>query len=218
MNILWHNITRDDIIKAIESFDAANESYPEPRNTFLIYNEKRYPAKHIRGMAYYVANRREISKHEYSGGEETVRFFTRLGFQVEYHKNTIIPKLSHNAAPESKIASKPGRTLPRRSLGAVSQKNALQRLLQENYGQIETEKKFDWLRTPDQDNLPSEYFEIVSALSNYRQHEGFKKSNYPLSCDMVYNPDQIVPVIPEQSVPVIPDQSVPVIPEQIVPL
>ncbi|HPR59273.1 MAG TPA: hypothetical protein PK915_12985, partial [Bacteroidales bacterium] len=138
------------------------------------------------------ATKQEISKTEFSGGEETVRFFTRLGFQVEYHKNTIIPKLSHNAAPESKIASKPGRTLPRRSLGAVRQKNALQRLLQENFGKIETEKKFVWLRTPDQDNLPSEYVEIVTALSNYRQHEGFKKSNYPLSCDIVIEKQKII--------------------------
>lgn len=188
----WDNITAEDVLKAIEIFDTSHKPYPEPRNTFLIYNDKKYPAKHIRGMAYYVANKQEISKQEYEGGEQTVKFFTKLGFQVEYHKNTIKPKLSHNDAPERRIVTKPDRSLPGRSLSPVSQKNALQRLLQKHYGHIETEKKFDWLRTPDQDDLPSDYLEIVTALSNYRQHEGFKKSDYPLSCDIVIEKQKII--------------------------
>lgn len=192
MNKQWENITKDHVIKAIELFDTSNETYPEPRNTFLIYNNRKYPAKHIRGMAYFIANKQEISKQEYSGGEETANFFTRLGFQVEYRKNAIKSKLSHNAASESKIVNKPGKRLTSRLLSAVSQKNAMQRLLQKHYGHIETEKRFDWLRTPDQNNLPSEYMEIVSALSNYRQHDGFKKSNYPLSCDIVIEKHKLI--------------------------
>jgi len=192
MNKLWNEITREDVIKAIEIFDATHKPFPLPRNTFLIYNKKKYPAKHIRGLAYYIANKQEISKQEFSGGEETVRFLTRLGFHVEYQKNTIKSRLSQNTASEGKIVNKPDRSLPRRSLSAVSQKNALQRLLQKNYGQIETEKKFEWLRTPDQNNLPSEYVEIVTALSNYRQNQGFKKSNYPLSCDMVVEKQKLI--------------------------
>ena len=188
----WDNITKEDVIKAIELFDASHKSYPAPLNTFLICNDKKYPAKHIRGMAYYVANKQEISKQEYSGGEETVRFFTRLGFQVEYHKNTIKSKLSHNDAPERRIDIKPDRNLHSRELNEVSQKNAFQRLLQKHFGHIETEKRFGWLRTPDQNNLPSEYVEIVSALSNYRQHEGFKKSNDPLSCDLVIEKHKLI--------------------------
>ena len=192
MNKLWNEITREDVIKAIELFDVTNKPFPEPRNTFLIHNNKKYPAKHIRGMAYFIANKQEISKTEYSGGEETVKFFTRLGFQVEYHKNTIKSRLSQNTATEGKIANKLDRSLPRRSLSPVSQKNTLQRLLQKHYGHIETEKRFDWLRTPDQSNLPSEYVEIVSALSNYRHYEGFKKSNYPLSCDIVIEKQKLI--------------------------
>lgn len=192
MNKLWNEITREDVIKAIEIFDATHKPFPLPRNTFLIYNKKKYPAKHIRGLAYVIATKQEISKTEFSGGEETVRFFIRLGFQVEYQKNTIKSRLSQNTASEDKIANESDISIPRRSWSAVSQKNALQRLLQEHYGQIETEKKFEWLRTPDQSNLPSEYMEIVSALSNYRQHEGFKKSNYPLSCDMVIEKHKLI--------------------------
>ena len=192
MSKQWDNITADDVIKAIELFDTSHEPYPEPRNTFLIYDNKKYPAKHIRGMAYYVANKKETSKPEFSGGEETVKFFTRLGFQVEYHKNTLKPRTTPNAAPERKIVAESDTTLPNRTNSAVSQKNALQRLLQDHYGKVETEKKFDWLRTPDQNNLPSEYAEIVEELSNYRQHEGFKKSNYLLSCDIVIEKQKLI--------------------------
>jgi hypothetical protein len=34
--------------------------------------------------------------------------------------------------------------------------------------------------------------DIVSALSNYRQHEGFKKSNYPLSSDIVIEKQKLI--------------------------
>ena len=192
MDTIWDKITRGDVIKAIQLFDTTNKSYPESRNTFLIFNNNKYPAKHIRGLAYFIANKQEISKQDFSGGKETADFFTKLGFQVEYHKNIIKSKLSHNAAPESKIVTKQSKSLPNRSLSAVSQKNALQRLLQKNYGNIETEKKFDWLRTPDQNNLPSEYVEIVEALSAYRHYEGFKKSKILLSCDMVVEKQKLI--------------------------
>lgn len=82
----WDNITANDVKKAIELFERTNENYPEPRNTFLIYNNKKYPAKHIRGLAYYIANKKEISRSEYSGGQETANFFKKLGFTVQYNK------------------------------------------------------------------------------------------------------------------------------------
>ena len=83
--INWTEITQDDVIKAIKSFLADATDYPEPRSTYLVYEGKKLPAKHIRGMAYKVHYGREISKSEFGGGMETVRFFRRLGFEIEYH-------------------------------------------------------------------------------------------------------------------------------------
>ncbi|MBK6484306.1 MAG: hypothetical protein IPG01_14525 [Chitinophagaceae bacterium] len=40
MKKLWDNITENDVKKAVELFDRTNENYPEPRNTFLLYNDK----------------------------------------------------------------------------------------------------------------------------------------------------------------------------------
>jgi hypothetical protein len=89
MKNLWKNVRREHVIEAIQEFEKSNLDYPKARNTFLIYNHKKYPAKHIRGLAFEIANNREIKKSEYSGGQETVNFFIKLGFEVEY-KTTIV--------------------------------------------------------------------------------------------------------------------------------
>lgn len=84
----WSEVTVEDVIKAVNMFESENPEYPEPRSTFLLYNGKKYPAKHIRQMAYKVHFGQEIRKADFSGGEETVRFFERLGFQTQYtHKS-----------------------------------------------------------------------------------------------------------------------------------
>lgn len=184
MKKLWDKITAGDVIKALELFDQKNENYPEPRNTFLIYNNKRYPAKHIRGLAYYVANKKEILKSEYSGGQETVNFFERLGFKVQYKKDTLKPTGKSKTLTKQNDQDKVQKLINNK-LNVVSQKNAIQRLLQKHLGHIETEKKFDWLKTPNQEDLPNEYSEIVKALSEYRNQTNFRKSNFQLLCDIV---------------------------------
>lgn len=95
MKTLWENVKANDVKKAIQLFDHEQEDYPQAKNTFLIYKGKRYPAKHIRGIAYSIANKKEILKNEYSGGNETANFFKKLGFDVEYNK-----ELNINDNPE----------------------------------------------------------------------------------------------------------------------
>ncbi len=80
----WNDITRDDVEKAIEIFIEECPDYPAAKSTFLMYNGKKLPAKHIRGMAYKVRFGVDIKKEDYAGGMETIRFFNRLGFET-YH-------------------------------------------------------------------------------------------------------------------------------------
>ena len=80
MKIDWNSITREHVLKAIDLFIKEEINYPGAKSTFLLYNGKKLPAKHIRGMAYKVAYGKEISKQEFSGGKETARFFEKLGF------------------------------------------------------------------------------------------------------------------------------------------
>ena len=187
MDNLWNNVIEQDVLTAIRLFDRNHERYPEPRNTFLLYNDKKYPAKHIRGMAYQVANGRAISKSEYSGGQETANFFKKLGFSVQYKKETLqtkpISKSKDNTSNKQLIGKR---------LNVVSQKNALQKLLQQHFGVIETEKKFDWLKTPDHNNLPKEYKAVAKALIKYRNQNGFLKSHYQLLCDIVLDDHKMI--------------------------
>lgn len=56
----WKDINREHVIKAIQKYDEEGiESYS--RNTFLVYNNKKYPAKHIRAMAYEVAFKNQLT-------------------------------------------------------------------------------------------------------------------------------------------------------------
>lgn len=91
----WSEITKEDVIKAINKFDEEYIKFPEAKCTFLLYNNKKYPAKHIRGMAYEIAFGEEIKKSEFSGGAETVKFFERLGFIMNYTGKTEM-KLNKN--------------------------------------------------------------------------------------------------------------------------
>ena len=92
----WVDITKEDVVRAIEKFLAYNPEHPEPRSTFLLYDGKKLPAKHIRGMAYAEHYGVEISKSDFGGGQETVRFFERLGFKVAYSKTNGVPKVKSN--------------------------------------------------------------------------------------------------------------------------
>jgi len=188
---LWDNITANDVKKAIELFDRTNENYPEPRNTFLIYNDKKYPAKHIRGLAYFIANNKEITKSEYSGGQETASFFKKLGFTIEYKKGSLKPIEKSKTTLKQTKQDEPQKPISK-ELNVVSQKNAIQKLLQKHFGQIETDKKFDWLKTPNQEKLPKEYSQIVKALSGYRNQNGFQKSNYQILCDIVLEDHKLI--------------------------
>ncbi len=84
MSKKWENVTVKHVHNAIALFDSEEEEYPPAKNTFLIYNGREYPAKHIRWIAYRLAHKKEISKEEFSGGKETADFFIKLGFTVKY--------------------------------------------------------------------------------------------------------------------------------------
>ena len=200
----WNEVTAADVITAISIFDSENPEYPEPRSTFLVYNGKKYPAKHIRGMAYQVHFGIAISKNDYAGGQETVRFFDRLNFETQYtninvdthpvksvnHKmtNKAKHKLDNNTKliPAKKIEDKSASieriTIPAK--GVIEQKNALQLLLNCLCGgDIVCEKTFPWMKTPSE--LDDTYVAIYNALSAYRGNKNFAKKNISLRCDFV---------------------------------
>jgi hypothetical protein len=171
----WNKVSREHVLEAIQKYDRAEIDAPRPRNTFLLHEGQRYPAKHIRGMAFELATGNPIRKDEYSGGAETANFLRSLGFEVHYEANEI------KKLPGGEQKKLSGDHLP--GLSVVTQKTAFQRLLQIKLGILESEKKYPWLKTPDKAALPAEYQKIYSALIEDCGSESFIKSNYPLSID-----------------------------------
>ena len=63
----WDNVTKEHAVQAITKFNNEQVKAPKARSTHLIYMHQTLPAKHIRGMAYEIANKEAITKDEYLG-------------------------------------------------------------------------------------------------------------------------------------------------------
>jgi very-short-patch-repair endonuclease len=166
---------------AIRKYDDQGlEAYS--RNTFLVYDNKQYPAKHIRAMAYELAFNEPADKSNFSGGKETVDFFEQLGFTVDYKANSIkrTPIRATNELDGIR------RNVSMSHHDVIEQKNALQLHLNRYFkGDIVSEKTYDWLKTPDVENQLHDYRKLIKALKTYRGHANIGKSNYKLRCDFV---------------------------------
>ena len=200
----WDQVTKTDVEEAIRIFDSENPEHPEPRSTFLLYKGRKYPAKHIRGMAYMVHFGQEVSKADFSGGLETIRFFTKLGFDTQYtmqdekshqqekpslsqatadvlsagnHRNTV-PAITSKKS----CADKEKITIPVK--GVIEQKNALQLLMNRIFGgDVVCEKTYPWMKTPGE--ITGDYQALYNALVAYRGNKDFAKKNVTLRCDFV---------------------------------
>lgn len=199
----WIDITREDVISAIKKFHQYNPEYPEPRSTFLVYEGRKLPAKHIRGMAYQEHYGVPISKSDFGGGLETVKFFERLGFEVDYHASangiTKVKEVEKSVKKGAKPASAPPiekvvEPLPQPegekdkivipTKGVIEQKNALQLILNRMFsGDIVCEKTYPWMKTPD--SLDGPYKRLYDSLVAYRGDTTFAKKGVTLRCDFV---------------------------------
>ena len=197
----WRKITVQDVEKAIQLFDNDTDRYPKSKNTFLIFNSKKYPAKHIRAIAYRVAFGLEISKSKFTGGAETTRFFENLGFTMEYQGNVSItkPLPQRDTQKQSVIKQENKKKIQlqkkKRFSGmsgknVVEQKNALQLVLNRYFDSaIVSEKTFHWMVTPEN---AEDYSFLVTALRQYRGKTGFHKGNYKLRCDFACESQKII--------------------------
>lgn len=82
MTVNWSVVTKEHVEKAIKQFIEEKHSQPEPRSYYLEYEGRKLPAKYIRGMAYSIATGEDLNLYGFDGGEETVNFFTKYGYEV----------------------------------------------------------------------------------------------------------------------------------------
>lgn len=194
MSIDWSKVLKKHIEEACSLHDTGdNCPTHQARNTFLIHNDKRYSAKFIRGLAYKIATGDKLSSNDYSGGQETVRFLSALGFSVEY--NGIITDGVHEHTPDQETTAKT--PIVQKSINPKldtaaetengpsekTQKDFLIELLKQRFGYVVTEAKFDWLKVPDRVSKDGVLDGIYENLASIRGHKDFSTSDYKLACD-----------------------------------
>ncbi|MCM3790338.1 HNH endonuclease [Domibacillus indicus] len=77
------NINQEHIIQAIQKI--SKEGVPEKRGSTrfsILYEGKHYPPKYVISIANIFANGEELSSSKFSGGEETNKFLSKLGFNI----------------------------------------------------------------------------------------------------------------------------------------
>ena len=179
MSIDWSRVKESDVKEACSRYDA-DERLPKrsARNTFLILDGRRYPAKFIRGLAYEIATGDELNPNaDYTGGVETLNFFRTLGFTIEYNGAIIDGVHKPNAQDDTTHGGERTVSSPK------TQRDHLKNLLEQRFGSVETEAKFDWLTVPDQTSMDGDLKVIHETLVSIRGYNDFSTPGYRLACD-----------------------------------
>jgi hypothetical protein len=178
MPIDWCQVTVGHVQQACDLYDAGSAVPKRPaKNTFLVLNGKSYPAKFIRGLAYQIATGVTLDpSRDYSGGNETARFFTRLKLQTCHtHSETVTP-----LQPKLQVRV---REKPTEKHRYEPQKQGLFDLLKKRFGNVHTEATFPWLVVPKLDGLNEHLASIFQVLQGMRGYTNFATVGKRLRCD-----------------------------------
>ena len=91
MTVSWDDVTRADVLRAIQEYDQLgpekffSEHGFAPTTTYdLVWEERNYPPKAILGTAYEFATGQRLASGDFEGGKTgAVRVLERLGFTVQ---------------------------------------------------------------------------------------------------------------------------------------
>jgi len=188
MSIDWSRVKESDVKEACSRYDADEKLQKRSaRNTFLILDGRRYPAKFIRGLAYEIATGDVLDPNtDYTGGVETLNFFRALGFTIEYKGELFDGVRKPNA--QADIAPSGERTVS----SPKAQRYLLKNLLEQRFGSVETEAKFDWLTVPDQVSTDDILNEIYETLVPICGRKCFSTPGYRLACDFFVSSKNLI--------------------------
>ena len=88
---LLAEVTRDDVVRAIQDYDRrgpqqffAEHGFGPSRSYELVWDDRRYPHKAILGTAYQFATGQRLSPGDFEGGKAgAVAVLRNLGFTVQ---------------------------------------------------------------------------------------------------------------------------------------
>jgi hypothetical protein len=190
----------EHVRRACEMYDSGAAQPKRPaQSTFLLLNGKTYPAKFIRGLAYRLATGTELDpSRDYSGGQETVRFFQGLGLATQHGPSSspAAPAATAPATPPSPaqpVPPPPGQpSSPAPQRCQEPQKEALAELLHRRVGAVEREAKFPWLTVPPPDQMDGTISAIYHALLGMRGYSTFASFGKSLACDFFVPAERLV--------------------------
>jgi very-short-patch-repair endonuclease len=185
MSANWKLVTSAHVREACRRFNAGEVKCSHPaRNTFLILDGKRYPAKFIRGLAYEVATGVKLNPSvDFSGGAETARFFRKLGFRIKHPTGAVRDRAGSRQRARVPSPIDIHRPINRAKLGEKQQKEALKKVLEREFGAVELNRGFDWLVVPQEVSMDEAVARICRKLMRYRHFSEFYTSGRKLLCD-----------------------------------
>jgi len=182
----WARVKKEHIRQACRLYDEGKAAPSrQAQNTFLLFEGSRYPAKFIRGLAYKQATGRTLNPSvDYSGGMETVQFFNKMGYDVEYNGELCNGELFiRNGDTVQASSRRTDEGQKERKREKDLQKQALKSQLGRHFGRVETEASFEWLVVPERVSIDNDLMKIVDALSSYRGYKNFFTPGWTLHVD-----------------------------------
>ena len=91
MTVVWDDVTRTDVLHAIQEYDRLGpegffsaHGFARTTTYELIWDERRYPPKAILGTAYEFATGQRLASGDFEGGKTgAVKVLGRLGFTIQ---------------------------------------------------------------------------------------------------------------------------------------
>jgi len=177
----WSRVSLEHIRLACEQYDLGT-AVPkrDAKSTFLILDGKTYPAKFIRGRAYFLATGIELDpSQDYSGGPETIRFFKGLGLSTRHDLSSKPKEPTTPPTPLPPVEEHPKGSKEHRE----PQKRALAKILRRRYGTVKIEEEFPWLTVPAPGEMDEAIGSIFDALKQLRGFTDFITPGKSLKCD-----------------------------------
>ncbi|MDI6789187.1 MAG: hypothetical protein QME44_00645 [Thermodesulfobacteriota bacterium] len=183
MPIDWYIIKKEHVEEACRQYDLGCRPTPEAKNTFLLVRKDKYPAKFILGLAYEMAGGRKLNRSvDYSGGAQTVQILKKLGFSTEYKGRIVKGAYTEEDIGKCNVSCKCESSKKAR-LNAKQQKIVLKKILEKQFGSVESEKTFDWLVVPDESSMDTVLAKIYNAIGLFRGNHNFATPGERLKCD-----------------------------------
>ena len=205
----WSKVTRKDVIKAIEKSNKEKPDYAKSRTTYLVYDNTVYPGKQIRRMAYEIAV--GVESDHFLGGKNTIDFYENLGFDTYWtERDCEIPEYEMQILKMKGKSVKKSRRLlssntfihgkqredsnkyckfKKANSDRRKQKEYLQDLLYNIFGQVETEKTYDWVTTPRKENI---YVDIIANIEKICGTRSFAYKECKLKFDFVCEKQKVI--------------------------